>query len=87
VAVEPRKSFAPLFECGGVTEDFVYSLLVLDDIVFTGDGRGKVVCFDIRSGQQQYTLDAGQNAIRCLAATATSLVCAGDDGNAVIFDF
>ena len=62
-------------------------MLVLDDLVFTGDGRGRVVCFDIRRNQKLYVLDAGQNAIRCLAATESCLVCAGDDGNAIMFDF
>eukprot|EP00933_Yihiella_yeosuensis_P030531 TRINITY_DN24166_c0_g1_i1.p1 TRINITY_DN24166_c0_g1~~TRINITY_DN24166_c0_g1_i1.p1 ORF type:complete len:634 (+),score=99.35 TRINITY_DN24166_c0_g1_i1:67-1968(+) len=87
IGLDPRKSFAPLFDFADITVDFVYSLLVLDDLVFTGDGRGKVKCFDVRSCQQRYTLDAGQNAIRCLGATSTCLICAGDDGNAVIFDF
>mmetsp|Transcript_94287 Transcript_94287/g.281356 ORF Transcript_94287/g.281356 Transcript_94287/m.281356 type:complete len:650 (-) Transcript_94287:94-2043(-) len=87
LVLEPRQSFAPLSEFSGITEDFIYSLLVLDDLAFVGDGRGQVTCFDVRSGQKRYVLDAGQNAIRCLAATATSLICSGDDGNAVIFDF
>jgi len=87
LVLDPRRGFAPLFDFGKVTEDFVYSLLVLDDIAFVGDGRGQVTCFDLRVGQQLYALNAGQNAIRCLGATASSLICAGDDGNAVVFDF
>jgi len=87
VVMDPRASFAPIFEKGGFTDDFLYSLLVLDDLAFTGDGRGKVSCFDLRSGGSRYVLDAGANAIRCLGATESSLVCAGDDGNAIIFDF
>eukprot|EP00812_Abedinium_dasypus_P009236 NODE_2940_length_853_cov_233.342105.p2 GENE.NODE_2940_length_853_cov_233.342105~~NODE_2940_length_853_cov_233.342105.p2 ORF type:complete len:222 (+),score=88.07 NODE_2940_length_853_cov_233.342105:3-668(+) len=87
LALEPRKGYAPLFELKQVTADFVYSLLVLDDLAFTGDGRGRVTCFDLRAGRQRYVLDAGENAVRCLGATASSLVCAGDDGNALIFDF
>ena len=43
-------------------QDFIYSMLVLDDLVFTGDGRGRVVCFDIRSNQKLYVLDAGHLA-------------------------
>jgi len=84
---DPRAAFQPLFEFGDITADFIYSMLVLDDLVFTGDGRGRVVCFDIRRSQKLYVLDAGQNAIRCLAATESCLVCAGDDGNAIMFDF
>jgi len=87
LVLDPRRGFAPLHDFGKVTEDFVYSLLVLDDIAFVGDGCGQVTCFDLRAGQQLYALSAGQNAIRCLGATSSSLVCAGDDGNAVIFDF
>lgn len=87
LTIDPRGGFVPLAEFPGITEDFVYSLLVLDDLAFTGDGHGMVKCFDVRNGQKQYALNAGQNAIRCLGATETSLVCAGDDGNVVMFDF
>jgi len=84
---DPRASFAPLHEFGGITDDFLYSLLVLDDIAFTGDGRGNITCFDLRAGRRCYALAAGENAIRCLGATETSLAAAGDDGNVVVFDF
>jgi len=87
LVLDPRASFQPLYEFAGITEDFLYSLLVLDDIAYTGDGRGKVTCFDVRAGQQRYVLDAGENAIRCLGASENSLICAGDDGNAIMFDF
>mmetsp|Transcript_8038 Transcript_8038/g.17429 ORF Transcript_8038/g.17429 Transcript_8038/m.17429 type:complete len:626 (+) Transcript_8038:77-1954(+) len=87
LVLEPRSSYAPLFEFNQITEDFIYSLLVLDSVAFTGDGRGLVSCFDLESGQKKYELRAGENAIRCLGATSTSLICSGDDGNAVIFDF
>lgn len=85
--LEPRSSYAPLHELAGLTEDFLYSLLVLDSVAFVGDGWGQVTCIDLQSGQKKYVLAAGENAIRCLGATAASLICAGDDGNAVIFDF
>ncbi|CAJ1436800.1 unnamed protein product [Effrenium voratum] len=84
---DPRANFEPLMEFGGITSDFIYSMLVLNDLVFTGDGRGRVTCFDVPSKQKLYVLDAGQNAIRCMAATEKVLVCAGDDGNALMFDF
>lgn len=87
LVTDPRSSFVPLFDVAGITQDFIYSLLVLDDLAFVGDGRGQVTCFDVRSGQTKYKLNAGQNAIRCIGATETCLICAGDDGNAVMFDF
>lgn len=87
LVLEPRCGYAPLHEFSGLTEDFLYSLLVLDDVAFVGDGRGRVQCLDLDTGQQQYELNAGENAIRCLGATSASLICAGDDGNALIFDF
>jgi len=87
VVTDPRSNFAPLFDISGITQDFIYSLLVLDDLAFVGDGRGQVTCFDVRSGQTKYKLTAGQNAIRCIGATESCLICAGDDGNAVMFDF
>jgi len=49
LVLEPRSNFLPLFEFSQISVDFIYSLLVLDDIAFTGDGRGRVVCFDIRN--------------------------------------
>jgi len=85
--LEPRASYRPLHELGGLTEDFLYSLLVLDTVAFVGDGRGKVTCIDLQDGRSRYVLEAGENAIRCLAASSSSLICSGDDGNAVIFDF
>ena len=57
-----KRCDGPNFVRVAVVEDFIYSMLVLDDLVFTGDGRGRVVCFDIRSNQKLYVLDAGQNA-------------------------
>lgn len=87
LVMEPRSGYAPLYEFHSLTEDFLYSLLVLDDVAFVGDGRGRVICFDLDLGQQRYELNAGDNAIRCIGATSASLICAGDDGNALIFDF
>jgi len=87
LVLEPRSNYRTLHELAGLTEDFLYSLLVLDAVAFVGDGRGKVTCIDLQDGRPRYALDAGANAIRCLGATASSLICAGDDGNAVIFDF
>jgi len=87
VILEPRVGYRPLHETGKLTEDFLYCLLVLDDVAFVGDGRGQVTCINLQDGQLRYALSAGENAIRCLGASASSLICAGDDGNAVIFDF
>lgn len=85
--LEPRAGYRPLHEIGGLTQDFLYSLLVLDNIAFVGDGRGQVTALDLDRGEKKYVLNAGENAIRCLGATSSSLICSGDDGNAVIFDF
>merc|ERR1712232_1344077 len=74
LVMEPRANFKPLFEFGKVTGDFIYSLLVLDHVMFVGDGRGQVTCFDLNSGQKRYSLEAGTNAIRCLGATASCLI-------------
>jgi len=87
LVLEPRAGYRPIHELAGLTEDFLYSLLVLDAVAFVGDGRGKVSCVDLQDGQKRYVLEAGENAIRCMAASTSSLICAGDDGNAVIFDF
>jgi WD40 repeat protein len=84
----------PVSEFEGTTEDFLYALHVVGDVAFTGDGRGVVKCFDVKTGERgpapggaKYAIPAAQNAIRCIAHTDTSLVCAGDDGNALMYDF
>lgn len=87
LVLEPRSGFKILHEFAGVTEDFLYSLLVLDNVAFVGDGRGQVTCFDLQDGKNKYSLNAGENAIRCIGATASHLVCSGDDGNVIVFDF
>mmetsp|Transcript_5973 Transcript_5973/g.13871 ORF Transcript_5973/g.13871 Transcript_5973/m.13871 type:complete len:211 (-) Transcript_5973:277-909(-) len=88
LVLEPRSNFRVVHELGPMlTDDFFYSLLVLDQVAFLGVGRGNVLCLDLQTGDIKYTLSGGENAIRCLGACASSLVAAGDDGNAVIFDF
>lgn len=84
ICMDMRQNFTPLWE--KPTTDFVYSMILAGDVVITGDGQGNVVCRDF-AGNQKYALKAGANAIRCLAATATCLVCGGDDGNAIFYDF
>ena len=89
-----RNLGAPVGEFEGTTEDFLYALHVVGDVAFTGDGRGIVACFDVATGEHgqacggaKYAIPAAQNAIRCIAHTDASLVCAGDDGNALMYDF
>lgn len=84
VCLDRRQSLAPVWE--KPTADFVYAMILIPGGVVTGDGCGNVVCRDF-AGNEKYTLEAGQNAVRCLGVSESCLVCGGDDGNAFFFDF
>eukprot|EP00793_Prasinoderma_coloniale_P000805 PRCOL_00003955-RA len=69
--------------------DFVYCLEALEDLVISGDGGGRVLVHDARTGACAYGLGAGRNAVRalCVGAGGDALLCAGDDGDATIYSF
>ena len=69
--------------------DFVYCLEAVDGIVLSGDGAGRVLVHDSRTGECTYGLGAGRNAIRalCIGARGDSLLAAGDDGDAMVYHF
>ena len=74
--------------------DFLYSITVVADrVLATGDGRGEVHFADLAAAADDappaYALGAGRNAVRYMGATASSdaLVCAGDDGNALVYRY
>jgi WD40 repeat protein len=68
-------------------KDFIYSLKTFGKLVFSGGGNGWVLAHDATSGQCLYGLGANKAAVRCIAPTPERLVCAGDDGTAVVYDF
>jgi WD40 repeat protein len=68
-------------------KDFIYSLKTFGNLVLSGAGNGWLLVHDAESGQCLYGLGANKAAVRCIAATPSKLVCAGDDGTAVVYDF
>jgi len=67
----------------------VYSLAVIDDLIFTGAENGWLAVHDIKAGKCKYALGANKGAVTCIGITPNTnqVVCAGDDGNAMIYDF
>mmetsp|Transcript_43659 Transcript_43659/g.70941 ORF Transcript_43659/g.70941 Transcript_43659/m.70941 type:complete len:343 (+) Transcript_43659:278-1306(+) len=68
-------------------KDFPYSLHVRSDLIFSGGGNGDLLVHDINSGVCLYGLGANRAAVRCIGTTSSHLVCAGDDGSAMIYSY
>lgn len=66
--------------------DFIYSLHVHGQLCFSGAGNGMLHVHDWTRGKLLYGLGANQAAVRAIAATASQLVAAGDDGGVVVYD-
>lgn len=66
--------------------DFIYSLHLHGQLCFSGAGNGMLHVHDWKRGKLLYGLGANQAAVRAIAATATQLVAAGDDGGVVVYD-
>jgi len=86
LALEPRKGYRAV---SVFTEhaDFVYSLAALGPYVISGGGDGTVHVHDLVAGRHLYGLPANGAAVRALHADGGRLVCAGDDGSLVAYDF
>lgn len=67
-------------------EDFIYSMEVLENLVLSGSGDGKLLVHNLRTGERLYDLEGHQNAVRSLGVSEEALVASGDDGNCVIYD-
>ncbi|PRP78395.1 hypothetical protein PROFUN_14195 [Planoprotostelium fungivorum] len=84
--LDPRRSFEPVHEMND-HKDFIYSLKVGDRLVFSGGGNGWCLVHDLMTGKCLYGLGANAHAVRCIEMTGNYLVTAGDDGNAVVYDY
>eukprot|EP01027_Heterolobosea_sp_BB2_P010956 GEZU01015996.1.p1 GENE.GEZU01015996.1~~GEZU01015996.1.p1 ORF type:complete len:335 (-),score=24.48 GEZU01015996.1:14-1018(-) len=89
--LDPRSDFGV---CGEMRhhKDVITSLKVYGDIVISGDGAGKVLLHDINTNKCCYGVNVTSGkpgeSVRCLEVVAPRyLVCAGDDGNIVLFDY
>jgi len=86
LALDPRMSLAAvhLFED---QQDFVYSLTAIGHLAISGGGDGNVLLHDLATGTTMYGLGANQAAVRAMHAETGRLVCAGDDGTVIAFEF
>eukprot|EP00656_Telonema_subtile_P051437 TRINITY_DN6915_c0_g1_i3.p1 TRINITY_DN6915_c0_g1~~TRINITY_DN6915_c0_g1_i3.p1 ORF type:complete len:568 (+),score=118.45 TRINITY_DN6915_c0_g1_i3:131-1834(+) len=86
--LEPRMSWNPKHT---FTEhsDFIYSLHVVPSgaMAFSGGGDGMLLAHDLESGKLLYGLGANEHAVRCIGSTPDRMVAAGDDGNAIVYQF
>ncbi|KAF6262043.1 WD40-repeat-containing domain protein [Scenedesmus sp. NREL 46B-D3] len=70
--------------------DFPYTLTaVAADLVLCGCGDGSVHVVDLEAGRALYALVAGKAAVRAMEVSPAGdrVVCAGDDGCAVCYEF
>jgi F-box/WD-40 domain protein 7 len=84
--VDPAALYEPL----GTVQltDFPYSLAsVGDGLVVCGCGDGSVHVVDAVQGRTLYALGAGRAAVRAMEVGPDSLVCSGDDGCVVSYQF
>ena len=56
------------------------------DLLLSG-GDGLLLVHNMSTGKLLYGLGANQGAVRCIAGTSNQMVVAGDDGNALVYDF
>lgn len=67
--------------------DFPYSFTAAGGLVLAGCGDGSVHVIDLATLQALYALGANKHAVRTLDASSGKLVCSGDDGKALVYDF
>eukprot|EP00658_Telonema_sp_P-2_P045856 TRINITY_DN3387_c0_g1_i1.p3 TRINITY_DN3387_c0_g1~~TRINITY_DN3387_c0_g1_i1.p3 ORF type:complete len:108 (+),score=23.48 TRINITY_DN3387_c0_g1_i1:574-897(+) len=69
--------------------DFIYSLHIVPNgsIAFSGGGDGMLLAHDLDQGRLLYGLGANQAAVRCIGTSGDRMVAAGDDGNAIVYEF
>jgi WD40 repeat protein len=79
---------------GGVGElasieltSFPYSFSAAGGLLLAGCGDGSLHVIDMATLQIQYALGANQHAVRTIDAASGKLVCSGDDGNVLVYDF
>ncbi|ORC90926.1 uncharacterized protein TM35_000073500 [Trypanosoma theileri] len=86
LTLDPRAGFAPLHRFTD-HRDFIYSLETFGPLILSGGGNGWLLVHDTMTGNCCYGLGANTAAVREIAATPTHLVAAGDDGNAMVYDY
>lgn len=85
--IDPRGGFdRPLFTWKD-HKDFIYAVTSHANMIFSSGGNGWLLAHDVDAGKCAYGIGAGKNAMRCIATTDARLVCAGDDGKIMAYDF
>lgn len=83
--LDPHKSFAL---CSTVKlTNFPYSLSAAGGLALVGCGDGSLHVVDIVQGSTLYAIGANKAAVRTIDACANKLLCSGDDGNVVMWQF
>eukprot|EP01041_Mallomonas_annulata_P001875 gene1875-3635_t len=67
----------------------VYILSTVGDrCVFSGDGMGMMLCYDVSEGAVKYGLGASENsAVKAICCMDNKVVTAGEDGKVLIFNY
>ncbi|KAG5498650.1 hypothetical protein JKF63_02936 [Porcisia hertigi] len=83
---DARQNFAEVYTFTD-HNDFIYSMEVMDKLLLSGAGNGRLLVHNMETGDLLYELQANTAAVREIFASPSMLVAAGDDGNAKVYDF
>jgi WD40 repeat protein len=67
--------------------DFPYSFTAAGGLLLVGCGDGSLHVIDVATLATQYALGANGAAVRTIDACREKLVCSGDDGHVMVYDF
>ena len=83
--LDPRGSMAELTSIR--LTDFPYSFSAIGGLLLAGCGDGSLHVIDTATLSTLYALGANEHAVRAIEVSRTHLVCSGDDGNVIIYEF
>jgi hypothetical protein len=88
VILDCRSSFREVYRWSH-HDNCIYSMCAIGDgCIFTGDGMGMMLCYDIIRGELKYGLGACQNgAVRSIHCIDGKIVCGGEDGRAMVYAY
>jgi hypothetical protein len=67
--------------------DFPYHMVTVGGLALVGCGEGTLVVVGIKEGRVMYGLGANRAAVRTIDTDGRHLLCSGDDGNAIAYEF